>query len=236
MLNFNILPAYTSKSYIIILAFFFFSSCNSTPEETTANNTNQEMNSKITPPKKDERKRIIFFGNSLTAAYGLDPSEGFVSLIQEKINTENLNYKVVNAGLSGETTAGGKERIDWILKQPLDIFILELGGNDGLRGIDPKESDANLKAIIEKVRAAYPSAKIVLAGMEAPPNMGEDFTSAFRQMYPRLAETYKLALIPFLLEGVGGDPDLNLADGIHPNKEGHQIVSETIWEVLKPLL
>ncbi|MCB0618949.1 MAG: arylesterase, partial [Saprospiraceae bacterium] len=145
-------------------------------------------------------------------------------------------YQVVNAGLSGETTAGGRERIDWVLRQGVDIFVLELGGNDGLRGIDPAATYENLKAIIETVRAKDPQTTIVLAGMQAPPNMGADFTSAFRAVYPRLAEEYDLKLIPFLLEGVGGRPDLNLPDGIHPTPRGHRMVAETIWDVLAPLL
>lgn len=186
--------------------------------------------------KVNEKKRIIFFGNSLTAAYGLDPELGFVSLIQNKLDSLGFDYQTVNAGLSGETTAGGRERIDWILNQPVDVFILELGGNDGLRGIDPTSSAENLQAIIDAVQQKYPEAKIILAGMEAPPNMGPEFTSAFREMYPRLAQKNQIELIPFLLDGVGGDPSLNLPDGIHPNEEGHVIVANNIWEVLKNVL
>ena len=178
----------------------------------------------------------MFFGDSLTAGYGLDPAQGFASLIQKKIDTLGLEYEVVNAGLSGETTAGGNSRIDWILRQPIDVFILELGGNDGLRGIDPSASFKNLQSIIDKVKAKYPAAKIVLAGMEAPPNMGDDFTSEFRAMYPKLAKTNDTALIPFLLDKVGGIPELNQADGIHPTAKGHQLVTENIWPVLKEVI
>ena len=197
--------------------------------ETTIETTAQE-------PEKAGRSTILFFGNSLSAGYGVDPDSAFVGLIRQRIDSLGLSYQVVNAGLSGETTAGGRERIDWVLRQGVDIFVLELGGNDGLRGIDPAATYENLKAIIETVRAKDPQTTIVLAGMQAPPNMGADFTSAFRAVYPRLAEEYDLKLIPFLLEGVGGRPDLNLPDGIHPTPRGHRMVAETIWDVLAPLL
>lgn len=185
---------------------------------------------------KEGQQRIVFFGNSLTAAYGLDPSEGFVALIQQRIDSLGLPYRTVNAGLSGETTAGGNERVGWILKQPIHIFVLELGGNDGLRGIDPAESYRNLEAIIQQVQAGAPQVRIVLAGMEAPPNMGDRFTRDFRGIYPRLAKAYQLPLIPFILDGVGGISSLNLPDGIHPNVEGQKIVAENVWAALFPLL
>lgn len=181
-------------------------------------------------------RQIVFFGNSLTAAYGLEPEQGFPALIQARIDSLGLSYKVINAGLSGETTAGGNERVDWILQQPVDVFVLELGGNDGLRGINPDATYANLQSIIDKVKAKYPNAKIILAGMEAPPNMGADFTKAFRQVFPKLAAENRLPLIPFLLDGVGGNPKLNLPDGIHPNAEGQYIVADNVWKVLQPLL
>lgn len=180
-------------------------------------------------------KRILFFGNSLTAGYGLDPSEAFPSLIQNKIDSLRLPYKVINAGVSGETTSGGMGRIDWILRQSIDVFVLELGGNDGLRGIPLTVTKKNLQAIIDKVRQKYPSVKIVLAGMEIPPNMGQDYTTEFRKIYPALAKENRVSLIPFLLKGVGGDPTLNQEDGIHPNKEGEKIVAENVWEVLKDI-
>ncbi len=184
----------------------------------------------------DTSKKILFFGNSLTAAYGIDPKDGFVALLQQRLLAENLNYRTINAGLSGETTAGGLERIDWILKQHIDIFVLELGGNDALRGISPNSSYQNLKGIIEKVKTKYPDVKIVLAGMQAPPNMGNEYTKAFSNNYQRLAEEYHLALIPFLLEDVGGIKELNLKDGIHPNEDGQKIVLENVWKTLKTIL
>ncbi|MEP6951139.1 MAG: arylesterase [Ginsengibacter sp.] len=178
-------------------------------------------------------KTILFFGNSLTAGYGVDPSEAFPALIQNKIDSLKLGYKVINGGVSGETSSGGSSRIDWILRQPVDIFILELGGNDGLRGIPLQETKKNLQAIIDKVKAKYPGAKLVLAGMQIPPNMGLQYATEFKNLYPDLAAKNKVLLIPFLLQGVGGDPKLNQQDGIHPTPEGHKIVAENVWEVLK---
>jgi acyl-CoA thioesterase-1 len=186
--------------------------------------------------KTAARKNILFFGNSLTAAYGLDPALGYVALLQRRLDSLGLPYRAVNAGLSGETTAGGRERLDWVLQQPLDIFVLELGGNDALRGLDPTATYDNLSAIIQQVRAKYPAAKVVLAGMEAPPNMGPDYTAAFRKVYPRLARELNASLIPFFLEGVGGVPELNQEDRIHPNEKGQYLLLENVWEVLEPLL
>lgn len=185
-----------------------------------------------------EVKTILFFGDSLTAGHGLeDPSvQAFPALIQKKIDDARLSWRVVNAGLSGETSAGGLRRVDWILRQRVEVFVLELGGNDGLRGLPPETTRANLQAIIDRVRAKYPAAKIVLVGIAAPPNMGADFTRAFAAIFPELTEKNGVALIPFLLEGVGGRPEFNQPDGIHPNVQGHAIVAETVWKVLKPLL
>jgi acyl-CoA thioesterase-1 len=185
-----------------------------------------------------EAKTLLFFGDSLTAGLGLeDPSaQAFPALIQKKIDDAGLPWRVVNAGLSGETSAGGLRRVDWILRQRVEVFVLELGGNDGLRGLPPETTRANLQAIIDRVREKSPATKIVLAGIAAPPNMGADFTRAFAAIFPELAEKNGVALILFLLEGVGGRPELNQPDGIHPNVQGHAIVAETVWTVLKPLL
>lgn len=183
-----------------------------------------------------EPKTIIFFGDSITAGYGIQIEQSFPSLIQQKIDERDLNYEVVNAGLSGETSAGGLGRIDWVLQAKPEVFILELGGNDGLRGLSLEETEKNLKAMIEKVRAVNAEAKIFLAGMQIPPNLGQDYTSEFKALYPKVAEEMNVELIPFLLEGVGGDPKLNLSDGIHPNAKGHQLVAETVWEYLAPIL
>lgn len=187
-------------------------------------------------PAVTARKTILFFGNSITAGYGLDQSEAFPAKIQEKIDSLNVPYKVVNAGVSGETSSGGNSRVDWILKQPVDIFVLELGGNDGLRGIPLSETKKNLQLIVDKVKAKNPSAKIIIAGMQIPPNMGRKYTTEFRSMYPELAKKNNGELIPFLLEGVGGNAELNLDDGIHPTAEGHRILANNVWEVLRDLL
>jgi acyl-CoA thioesterase-1 len=181
------------------------------------------------------RRNIVFFGNSLTAAYQLSPEQGFPALIQRKIDSLQLPYTCINAGLSGETTADGVSRVDWVLQQPVDIFVLELGGNDALRGLPLDASKKNLQAIIDRVKATYPQCKMVIAGMQAPPNLGS-YTVTFRDMYPALAKTNNATLIPFLLENVGGHPELNLKDGIHPNVEGQKIVAENVWAILKPLL
>jgi acyl-CoA thioesterase-1 len=181
-------------------------------------------------------RTIIFFGDSLTAGSGLDPDEAFPALIQRKLDEAGRPWRVVNAGLSGETTAGGLRRLDWVLRQPVDIFVIELGGNDGLRGIPPEISRANLQAMIERIRARHPRVTVVLAGMQMPTNMGPDYTRLFAAMYPELAEKNKAVLIPFLLEGVGGVASLNQADGIHPTAEGHCVVAENVWRVIKDLL
>ena len=179
---------------------------------------------------------ILFFGDSITAGYGLEEGRAFPALIQQRIDSLGLPYKVVNSGLSGETSAGGLRRIDWVLQQDVDIFVLELGGNDGLRGIDPQSTRENLQGIIDRVEATYPDALIILTGMESPPNMGESYTSEFRSIYGELAEANDVVFLPFILEGVAGDPDLNLPDGIHPTAEGHQILAENVWNVLRPVL
>ena len=184
-----------------------------------------------------EPRTIVFFGDSLTAGYGLeDPAEAFPALIQQKIDAAGRPWRVVNAGLSGETTAGGLRRLDWIMRQPIGIFVLELGANDGLRGIPPEASRSNLQAMIDRIRTRYPNVVIVLAGMQLPPNLGPEYIRQFATMYPELAKKNHALLIPFLLEGVGGEPGLNQADGIHPNAEGHKIVAETVWKILLPLL
>jgi acyl-CoA thioesterase-1 len=181
-------------------------------------------------------KTILFFGNSLTAGYGVNPSQAFPALIRDRIDSLKLPYNVVNAGLSGETSAGGKGRIGWILRQPVDIFVLELGANDGLRGIPISETVSNLQAILDSVKGKYPSARLVLAGMQIPPSMGSKYTTAFRDAFHQLADKNKVFLIPFILEGVGGVPELNQADGIHPTPKGHKIVEENVWKILKPLV
>lgn len=227
------------KIFYFLLILLGVLGCNdnsSTPEKQTDIATPKITQTSEAVQKIDKKKTIVFFGNSLTAAYGLDPSQGFVGLIGERIDSLGMNYKVVNAGLSGETSAGGNSRIDWILRQPIDIFVLELGANDGLRGTSPSETHKNLSSIISKVKGKYPDCQIVICAMEAPPNMGDQFTTEFRRIFTQLATENAATLIPFFLDGVGGIPELNQADGIHPTAKGHQIVTENIWTVLKEIL
>jgi len=181
-------------------------------------------------------KNLVILGDSLAAGFGVEPEEAFPALLQEKIDAAKLGYHVINAGVSGDTTAGGLRRVDWVLRQPVEVLIVELGGNDGLRGISPEETRKNLAGIVAKARAKYPAIKIVVAGMQMPKNMGETYTKAFREVFPEVAREAKAALIPFLLEKVGGVAELNLPDRIHPNPEGHKLVAETIWKTLEPVL
>jgi acyl-CoA thioesterase-1 len=182
------------------------------------------------------RKTVLVLGDSLAAGFGLNLSEAYPAVLQRKIDDAKLPYAVVNAGVSGDTTAGGLRRMDWLLRQPVDVLLLELGGNDGLRGLEPEATRSNLVAIIAKTRAKNPAAQVVLAGMEMPANMGEDYNAKFRRIFPEVAKEQDAALIPFLLEGVGGVPELNLPDQIHPTAKGHELVASNVWVVLEPLL
>jgi acyl-CoA thioesterase-1 len=183
-------------------------------------------------------RTIVVFGDSLTAGYGLqDPvSESYPARVQAKIDAAHLPWRVVNAGLSGETSAGGLRRVDWVLRQKADIFLLELGANDGLRGTAPAVTEANLQAIIDRVRSKNPATVIVLAGMRMPGSMGAEYADAFHAVFPALASRNRIILIPFLLEGVAGNPDLNQGDSIHPTAAGDAVVANTVWKVLEPLL
>ena len=183
------------------------------------------------------KKTILFFGDSITAGYGLeDTKNAFPWLIQSKIDSLSLDYQVINSGVSGETSAGGKGRIDWILNQDIDVFVLELGANDGLRGVPLTETKSNLQAIIDAVKSKNPETKIVLAGMQMPPNMGQDYASGFKAIFYDLAKENKIFFIPFILKDVGGIAALNQRDGIHPTEEGHEILASTVWETLSPIL
>jgi acyl-CoA thioesterase-1 len=181
-------------------------------------------------------KVILFFGDSLTAGYGLSPEEAFPALSEKELIKNGKNVKIINAGLSGETSAGGLSRIDWVLRQPIDVFVLELGANDGLRGLPVDQTKKNLQAIIDKVKAKNPNVKILITGMMVPPNMGKTYTTQFTEIFPEIAKKNKATLMPFLLEGVAGNEKLNQADGIHPNIEGHKIVATNVTKVLSPLL
>ncbi len=185
---------------------------------------------------QSDAQQILFFGDSITAGYGLDSEQAFPALIQHKIDSLGWDFEVRDGGLSGETSAGGLRRVDWMLQKPVDVFVLELGGNDALRGIDLESTKQNLQQIITKVQSKYPKADIILAGMQVPPNLGPDYTEQFRKMYPALAEKNDVALIPFLLEGVGRNEDLMQSDGIHPTAEGQAVMAETVWNTLKPIL
>jgi acyl-CoA thioesterase-1 len=215
---------------LIVLAL----SCGETARESKPKS---EAGSETAAARPSAKKSILFFGDSLTAGYGLDePGLAFPGLIQQRLDSMGLPFTVVNAGVSGETTAGGEGRISWILKQPVDIFVLELGANDGLRGIPVQETRENLQQIMDSVKARNPGVKIILAGMMVPPNMGPDYGKDFQKIFPELAAKNNATLIPFLLEGVGGEQSLNQSDGIHPTPEGHRLVMETVWKALDPLV
>ncbi len=185
---------------------------------------------------KPNPKTILVLGDSLSAGLGVEPSQAYPALLQKKIDAEHRHYTVVNAGVSGDTSVNGLARIGWLLKQPVTVLILELGGNDGLRGIPVTETQTNLQAIIDRVKQNNPHAQIVIAGMQMPPNLGPQYTAAFQKIYPALAAKNNAALVPFLLAGVGGHPQLNQADQIHPTAQGQEIVAENVWKVLKPVL
>ena len=190
----------------------------------------------VVAEETDSTRTVLFYGDSLTAGYGIDREQAFPALIQTRIDSLGWDFEVFNAGLSGETSAGGLRRIDWILRQKIDVFALELGANDGLRGIDLKDTRSNLQGIVDRVKAKYPDVVIVVVGMQMPPNLGPEYTAEFKGLYPSLAEKNGAVLIPFLLAGVGDRPELNLPDGNHPTVAGHKIVAENVWTVLCPLL
>jgi acyl-CoA thioesterase-1 len=184
----------------------------------------------------DARPVVLFFGTSLTAGLGLDPEEAYPALIQEKLDSAGLAFRAVNAGVSGETSAAGLRRIEWLLSQPVRVLVLELGANDALRGQDLVVAKRNLQEIIDRTRARHPGVRIVVAGMQAPPNLGGRYTQEFRALFQELARENQAALIPFLLEGVAGVSELNQSDGIHPTAEGTRIVADNVWRVLAPIL
>jgi acyl-CoA thioesterase-1 len=185
---------------------------------------------------REDSGTVLFLGNSLTAGYGLDPDLAFPSLLRERIEATGLPFTTINAGVSGDTSAGGLRRVNWILRRPVDVLVLSLGANDGLRGFNLEATRTNLRQIVSKVHASCPDAIIILAGMKVPPNMGPEYSREFERIYTDLAKEARLTLIPFLLEGVAAEPKLNQADGIHPNAAGHRIVADTVWEYLYPVL
>jgi acyl-CoA thioesterase-1 len=215
--------------YLLFVLAAWLTSCSASTEKKQAEEGNQVV-------ATTANKTILFFGNSLTAGYGIDPEESFAGRIQTRLDSLKKEFRVINGGLSGETTAGGFSRLDWFLEEEPYLFVLELGGNDGLRGIALTETKKNLLAIVDKVQAKYPNTKIILAGMQIPPNMGQEYTEEFKAIYPAVAKEKNIELIPFLLEGVAGNPDLNLPDGIHPTAEGHRLVMETLWPYISKAL
>ncbi|MDT3405217.1 arylesterase [Mucilaginibacter terrae] len=228
---------YRFITFLMALGLLSFTACESnTRQENT--DTRGAADTAAQEPDNKPNKVVLFFGDSLTAGHGLDDpaTDSYPSVIQQKINDAKLHYTVVNAGNSGETSAGGRARIDWVLKQKVDIFVLELGANDGLRGTPVSETTRNLQFIIDKVKAKYPEAKLVIAGMQMPPSMGADYTNGFKNIFPKLAQKNNMILIPFLLDGVGGVAKLNQDDGIHPTPEGAKIVADNVWKVLEGVL
>ena len=226
----------TNISRLRYLMFVFVTalcvSCTNANKTVTENKSDSTNNA---GPNSTAIKSILIFGNSLTAGFGLDDpaTEAFPSIIQQKLDSLNLPYKVINGGLSGETSAGGNGRVEWLLKNKVDVFVLELGANDGLRGIPVDQTYKNLQSIVSKVKAKYPACKLVLTGMMIPPNMGEQYATNFKTIFPKLAKENKMAFVPFLLEGVAGNRTLNQQDGIHPTAEGAKILAENVWEVLE---
>ena len=202
----------------------------------TGQNVADSTASASTAPPKDARKTILFVGTSLTAGYGIDPQQAYPALIQARLDSLGLNYEAINAGVSGETSAGAVHRMEWLLKQPIDVFVLETGANDGLRGLTVDSLRANIQQILDDVKRTHPNAKVLLIGMEAPPNMGRAYVNGFRAVYSQLAKENQVAYLPFLLKGVGGVDSLNQPDMIHPNPRGAAIVAETVWGALRGLL
>ena len=236
-----ILNLYASRKQIFLKFCYFIISLLllSCRGDTNKKEKNEELEvgTKSTTAEKTGSKTILFFGDSLTAGYGLDDiNDAFPAIIQSMVDSLDLNYTVINSGLSGETSAGGRSRIKWVLNQKIDVFVLELGANDGLRGVPLQETRENLQAIIDAVFDKEPDATIILAGMQLPPNMGTEYTSEFSTIFYELAQKNDLELIPFILKNVGGIPELNQEDGIHPTIEGQKIVANNVWTVLEKVI
>lgn len=232
ILNLTPSPMRTLLSFCYLLILTIFVSCGGGSQKKEGESTVKTLSVPAEKIGSADTKVILFFGNSLTAGMGIDPNEAFPARIQEKLDSLNLNYRTVNAGLSGETTASGKNRVEWVLNKEVAVFVLELGANDGLRGIPLGETRKNLQDIIDVVRNKDPNTQIILAGMQIPPNMGPEYTEEFKNIFPGLVEKNKLLLIPFLLDNVAGIPELNQADGIHPTEEGHRIIANTVWPII----
>lgn len=237
-----ILILYSSRRQIFLkFCYFIISllllSCGGDAAKKEKNERLESSETESTKATNTGSKTILFFGDSLTAGYGLDDiNDAFPAVIQTMVDSLSLDYTVVNAGLSGETSAGGRSRIKWVLNQKVDVFVLELGANDGLRGVPLQETRENLQAIIDIVHDKEPDATIILAGMQLPPNMGPAYTTEFSTIFYELAEKNGLELIPFILKDVGGIPELNQDDGIHPTIKGQKIVARNVWTVLEKVI
>ena len=219
------------------LAVLLLTACNRTPQtpQQAAPAPQPAAPAASADPNESGRPKIVVLGDSLSAGYGLLEMQAFPAILQQKLNVDGYQWEVVNAGISGDTSAAGLQRLDYVLAQgDVRILILELGANDGLRGLPVTEMKKNLAAIIEA--AQQKRIAVLLAGMEAPPNFGPEYTVSFRQVYRDLARQYNIKLLPFLLDKVAGEPSLNLADGIHPNAEGSKIVADTVWNLLRPMV
>lgn len=227
------IPSYATVSAV---AFLTLSGCSG--QRPGADAAGRPDSAAVTAvPAGSARPRIVILGTSLTAGYGLpDPALAYPALLQRRIDAAGLKYEVVNRGVSGETSAGARARVDWVLREPAAIVVVETGANDGLRGLDVGSLRANVQAILDRAKRQNPPAKLVLVGMEAPPNYGLDYTKQFRAVYSELARANGAALVPFLLQGVAGIARLNQADGVHPTAEGQRIAAENVWRVLEPLL
>jgi len=220
----------------LFISCISFCSCKDEQSKPIQQQSNDKVEVEKVEQKVTDKKVILFYGDSLTAGYGLDENESFPSILEDRIDSLKLDYSVVNAGLSGETTSGGLKRIDWVMKQKVDIFFLELGANDMLRGLPVDQTRKNLSEIISIVKAKNPNVIIALCEMMAPPNMGDTYVKEFRNIYKDLSSEADVEFIPFFLDGVAGNEDLLLKDGKHPNAKGQMIVAENIWEYLEPIL
>ena len=242
LISINTFVLKTSFSKVLILFICIgmavvITSCKDAKSTKTTKEKDVATSNKVDEPTESDGKRVImFYGNSLTAGYRLEENESFPSLIEDRLDSLNMNYAVINAGLSGDTSYDGLKRLDWVLRSKVDIFILELGANDMLRGLPLKNTRENLFNIVKKVKAKYPNAKIGICAMGGAPNMGADYVREFEKIYKDIASEENLTYIPFFLEGVAGNPDLLLQDGKHPNAEGQVIVASNIWETLQNIL
>lgn len=224
---------------LFLVSVLFLSGCADEKAENAPAASQNEVSEPAPTASPDEARAktaVLFLGDSITAGSGLDPAQAFPALLQQRADSLGWSVEMINGGLSGETSAGGLRRIGWLLRRPVDVVVLELGGNDGLRGIDLADTRSNLLGIVDSVRARYPDVRFVVAGMMIPPNLGPDYTRAFRDLYPDVAREAGATLIPFLLEGVGGVELLMQADGMHPTADGHAVMAETVWPYLEPLI